>query len=125
MTKRSPLDREHCLYQADFLMRKYNIKFKEFKNNAFENEMLPREDPKIVLARKLINEPVKINSAFRDELLKIPGIGPVSARRIIIYRRKKKITKLSQLKILGVIIKRANPFIDLDGKVQKNLGDYA
>lgn len=121
---REPLDREHRLYQVDFLMRKYGIKFREVKNNVFESGMLPREDPKLVLARKIISEPIKINNACKDDLLRVPGIGPISCNRIIRYRQNKNISKYSQLKALGVVVKRAHPFIDLDGVVQKILGDY-
>ncbi|MBN1924065.1 MAG: putative DNA modification/repair radical SAM protein [Nanoarchaeota archaeon] len=119
------LEREHRLYQVDFMLRKYNISFKTFKKHVLsDNGMLPRGDPKIFLAKELIKEPVSINSAGEDELLKVPGIGPLSAKRIISFRRQKSIKTYSTLQALGVVLKRAKSFINLNGIVQRSLGDY-
>lgn len=127
LEKRSkePLEREHRLYQVDFLMRKYNVKFKEVKNNVLINEMLPREDPKVLLANKLLTEPVNPNNASYHELLMVPGIGPISAKRIIHYRKFEKIKKAEELKSLGVVMNRAKDYIDLNGVYQKKLGEFS
>ncbi len=122
--ERSPLAREHRLYQVDFMLRKYNIPFKTFKKHVLSDGMLPKMDPKICLAREIIKEPVCINSANMDELFKVPGIGPLSAKRILAYRKRKSINGFSTLKALGVVMKRAKPFIEVGGAVQKMIGDY-
>lgn len=123
--KKASLEREHRLYQVDFMLRKYNIGFKAFKKHVLNDEgMLPLDDPKVLLARELIKEPVNVNTAGRDELLKVPGIGPISAKRIIDYRRITRIKKYSLLRHFGVVVKRAKPFINVNGTIQKSLGDY-
>jgi predicted DNA-binding helix-hairpin-helix protein len=120
-----PLAREHRLYQVDFMLRKYKIKFKAFKEHVLDDEgMLPHGDPKVFLAREVIKEPIKVGTASINDLLKVPGIGPISANRIINYRRKNKISKYSTLKMLGVVLKRAKPFLEVNGCVQKTISDY-
>ncbi|MDD4352958.1 MAG: putative DNA modification/repair radical SAM protein [Candidatus Nanoarchaeia archaeon] len=120
---REKLDREHRLYQTDFLMRKYNIGFSEIKK-VFEDEMMPHEDPKILLANKILKEPIRVESANYESLLKVPGIGPVSAKRIIDYRKNAKIKNLDSLKSLGVIVKRAKNYIELNNSFQAKIGEY-
>lgn len=109
-----PLKREHRLYQADWLMRFYGFKAKDLleKDDNF-NLLL---DPKITWALKNLNEfPKEINKVNYYELLKIPGIGPTSAKRIIKCRKKFKITFLD-LKKMGVVLKRAKYFITCDNQ---------
>ncbi|MFA5333088.1 MAG: putative DNA modification/repair radical SAM protein [Candidatus Nanoarchaeia archaeon] len=117
------LDREHRLYQTDFLMRKYNIGFSEIKQ-IFEDEMMPHEDPKILLANKLLKKAVNINSDNYDLLLKVPGIGPISAKRIIDCRKNAKIKSIDALKQLGVIVKRARNYIEINNNYQSKIGEY-
>ncbi|MFA5303365.1 MAG: helix-hairpin-helix domain-containing protein [Candidatus Nanoarchaeia archaeon] len=104
-------------------MRKYNIKFSEIKH-VFEDEMMPHEDPKVLLANKLLKEAVKINTANYDSLLKVPGIGPISARRIIDYRKTVKIKSIDALKQLGVIVKRAKNYVEINNSYQAKIGEY-
>lgn len=69
-------------------------------------------DPKFVIAQKqpwLF--PLDINGASYDELLRVPGIGPISAKRIIVARREHSIFSLQQLKIIGVVVSRAKSYI--------------
>ncbi len=109
-----PLKREHRLYQADWLMRFYGFKAKDLleKDDNF-NLLL---DPKITWALKNLSEfPKEINKVNYYELLKIPGIGPTSAKRIIKCRKKFKITFLD-LKKMGVVLKRAKYFITCDNQ---------
>jgi putative DNA modification/repair radical SAM protein len=111
----SPL-REHRLYQADFLIRKYGFSIDEIpldeKGNLFLNN-----DPKMEWARKHPEFfPIEINEAEREELLRVPGIGPVSAKRILKLRARKRITSIDNLKSIGVVVKRAAPFILVNGK---------
>ena len=109
-------------YNADFLLRKYNYKFEEFKE-IMENEMLPNIDPKIAIARQTFDKPVDINEADYNELIRIPGIGPISAKKILNWRPN-RITKRTELKELGVRIDNAMPFIRLEGYAQKTLVAY-
>ena len=68
--------------------------------------------------------PVEINNAPFKELIRVPGIGPKSARRIISIRKKMPFKKLEDLQKLGVVIKRAEPYIKLEGAYQNSLDNY-
>jgi len=110
-----PLLRENRLYQADWLMRVYG--FKSFEILDEKVPMLnPYLDPKCNWA---VNHPgcfpVDVNKAPYEILLRVPGIGLMSARKIISAR---KFTRLSfaDLKKLGVVLKRAQYFVLCDGK---------
>jgi putative DNA modification/repair radical SAM protein len=111
----SPL-REFRLYQADFLLRKYNFTANELIFNEKGNLYLDR-DPKLVWALNNMDRfPVEINKASFEELIRVPGIGRVSASRITEVRKNTKLKELEQLKKLGAITKRARRFITLDGR---------
>lgn len=122
--KSESLTRQNRLYNVDFMMRKYNIPLKEIKE-IMADDMLPAQDPKLALAKQNIDSPVNINEASFDELVRVPGIGPKTARKIIeMHDNKIKITKYWQLYQLGVSIKKAVPFIDVDGKTQTRLAEF-
>lgn len=110
-----PLLREHRLYQADWLLRFYQFEAKELlseKEMNFDLEF----DPKMNWAlRNLDRFPVEINKAEYSMLLRIPGVGVQSARRII-HQRKLLTIKYEDLKKLGVVVKRARFFMLCDGK---------
>jgi predicted DNA-binding helix-hairpin-helix protein len=75
-------------------------------------------DPKYAWAKEnLKDQPVDVNHAERHLLLRIPGIGPKSVNTILQNRIKQKITTLEELHGLGVNIKRAAPFIVINGKL--------
>ena len=75
------------------------------------------KDPKMAWAdQNLIHAPIELNTADREMLLRIPGIGPVSVRRILRARRQGTLRHLSDLGKLGISTKRAAPFILLDGR---------
>lgn len=108
--------REFRLYQADFLLRGYGFKVEEM---PFEkNGNLPRDkDPKLAWALSHPEKfPVEINKADYWELLRVPGIGRISAKRIVKMRRENKITSLEELRGTGAVIKRARNFITINGK---------
>ncbi|MBC7958619.1 MAG: putative DNA modification/repair radical SAM protein, partial [Vallitaleaceae bacterium] len=110
-----PLLREHRLYQADWLLRFYQFEAKELLS---ENEMnFDLEfDPKMNWAlRNLDQFPIEINHADYAMLLRIPGIGMQSARRIVNQRKLVPI-KFEDLKKLGVVVKRARFFLLCNGK---------
>jgi len=111
-----PLLREHRLYQADWLLRYYGFQASELltveKPNF--NEQL---DPKCDWALRHLNMfPVEIMNASFELLLKVPGIGPTSAKRIIQSRRYGTLS-YELLKKMGVVLKRAHYFITCGGKM--------
>jgi putative DNA modification/repair radical SAM protein len=109
-----PLVREHRLYQADWLLRFYHFTAAEILDR--ESPFLdPRIDPKTAWALKhLTFFPVEINSAGYETLLRVPGIGAKTARRIIEIRRSRSLS-FDSLRRLGVILKRARYFISAGG----------
>jgi putative DNA modification/repair radical SAM protein len=110
-----PLLREHRLYQSDWLMRFYGFKADEIVSERHPN-LNPLIDPKCNWAINNMHVfPVEINTAPREMLLRAPGIGPISANRIITARRMGKLD-FTGLKKLGVILKRAQYFITCGGK---------
>jgi len=116
-----PLLREHRLYQADWLLRFYEFKADEIldDNNPDFNPLL---DPKCNWAiNHMENFPMEINKAPYEMLLRIPGIGVVSAKRIVAARRYAKLD-FAALKTLGVVLKRARYFIYCSGKSINPLG---
>ena len=120
---RTPLLREHRLFNIDFMMRKYQMKLDEFKR-IMKDGMLPKEDPKLALAKETFDGPIEINNAGKDELVRVPGIGPLSAQRIIKARKSSRITRYEELHNIGVVLKRAKPFIKVDGKYQTRMGVF-
>ena len=113
--KSPPLLRENRLYQADWLLRFYGFKAEELldKTHPNFNNIL---DPKCDWAlRHLDKFPVEINKADYFTLLRIPGIGVISAKKIIRARRSFALD-FKALKSLGVVLKRAKYFITCKGK---------
>ena len=113
--KRPPLLREHRLYQADWLLRFYKFKADELLDEEKKNFDIEL-DPKANWALNNIELfPIEINQAGYDMLIRVPGIGPKSARRIISSRQKKNLGYYD-LKQLGSVLKRARYFITCKGK---------
>jgi putative DNA modification/repair radical SAM protein len=110
-----PLLREHRLYQADWLLRFYGFSADEILTEDEPN--LDYElDPKIIWALRHIEFfPVEINKASWEELLRIPGVGNVSAKRIM-RQRKIAAVKYDDLKKMGVVLKRARFFMTCSGR---------
>lgn len=110
-----PLLREHRLYQADFLMRFYQFRAEEIitKDTPFLNVQL---DPKCNWALNHLEFfPVEVQAADYHTLLRIPGVGVKSARRIMAARRLGSLD-FQALKKFGVVLKRAMYFITCAGK---------
>jgi putative DNA modification/repair radical SAM protein len=112
----TPPLREHRLYQSDWLLRQYDFTFQDLIFDEAGN--LPREaDPKMIWAKTHPEcFPIEINRANREELLRVPGLGPRSVARILRLRRQGTFRTLSNLKKIGAVASRAAPFILLDGK---------
>ncbi len=119
-----PLEREHRLYNVDFMLRKYGIPFSEFKEIMGEG-MLPNIDPKIAIARNYFSGGIDVNEAQFEDLIRVPGIGPQSANRILDMQKSHvKIEKKEQLKNIGVVLKRAMPFLIINGNRQRTICEY-
>ena len=110
-----PLLREHRLYQADWLLRFYGFSASEILNEQYPDLSLDF-DPKTEWAlRNLHLFPIEINRANYETLIRIPGIGNLSARKILSARRAAQVD-FDLLKKLGVVLKRARYFITCKGK---------
>ena len=110
-----PMLREHRIYQADWLLRFYNFKAEEIldEKNPFIDPLL---DPKANWAVQNWHLfPMEINRAPYKDLIRIPGIGVTSAKRIVMVRRH-NVIKYEHLKKLGVVIKRVKYFITVNGE---------
>lgn len=112
---RPPLLREHRLYQADWLLRYYDFSAWELLTEE-EPNFDPYLDPKCTWAvRHPEFFPVEVNTAPKAALLRIPGIGPKSALRILSARRQQHLG-MAELKRMGVVLKRAQYFITCNGR---------
>jgi predicted DNA-binding helix-hairpin-helix protein len=108
--------RERRLYQASFLLRDYawNVEDLPFVGAGNLNTHI---DPKTAWAQaNLRDAPIDVMRAERDQLLRIPGVGPQTADKILKARRDRRLTDLKQLRDLGMnAVDKAAPFILLDG----------
>jgi len=104
------------LYQASFLLHDYDFDLEDLPFTSDENLPL-HADPKLAWANlNLIHSPIEINTADKQQLIKIPGIGLKGAEIILNARRMNKINSLSALKKLHILADKAAPFILLNGK---------
>lgn len=110
-----PLLREHRLYQADWLLRFYRFSAHELLNDLQPNFSMDLDPKSDWALRNLHLFPVEINRADYETLLRIPGIGVQTARRILSARRVCSLT-FENLKKLGIVLKRARYFITCKGK---------
>ena len=115
-----PLLREHRLYQADWLLRFYEFRAEELLDEEHRN-FDPRVDPKCSWALAHPHFfPVEVNQADYETLLRIPGVGVVSARRILSARRTGPL-HTEDLRKLGVVMKRAQYFLTASGRMADGL----
>jgi predicted DNA-binding helix-hairpin-helix protein len=113
--KAQPLWREHRLYQMDWLYRVYHFQPGEIRYAFGENGNLCNADPKTAIAREFMDRPLDPNAASFRELLRVPGIGPGSAQRILACRKRQPIAAKSELAAMGVRIKKAAAFLKING----------
>lgn len=115
-----PMIREHRLYQADWLLRFYNFQTHEILP-ASDPHLDESMDPKAAWALRNIDLfPLDINRASYEELLRVPGLGVISAKRIIKTRRVAAI-RACDLPKIGLVMKRARYFLAINGR---KLVDY-
>jgi predicted DNA-binding helix-hairpin-helix protein len=108
--------REFRLYQAFFLLRDYGFTIEDlnYQNSGY----LPLEkDPKSAWAdQHLLHQPLEINLAPREQLLRVPGLGPKRVENILSLRRKECLKSYTKLKKLRLITEKTAPYILLNGK---------
>lgn len=115
-----PLLREHRLYQADWLLRFYGFQARELLDDEHPNMNLMM-DPKCNWALNHLELfPVEVNTAEYSMLLRIPGVGIKSAKKIQLARRNGRLS-FEDLKKIGVVLKRAQYFITCSGKLASGL----
>ena len=112
-----PPIREHRLYQSDWLLRFYGFSFAELPFDSATGDLPLDTDPKLAWATAHPEFfPVEINRAAKEELLRVPGLGPASTDKILGLRKEGKITSLEPLKKIRVPTGRARNFLTLDGR---------
>lgn len=108
--------RQHRLYQAFFLLRDYQFDFEELPFNTTGHLSLDK-DPKLLWAEnQLHHAPIELNHADYAQLIKVPGIGLVSANKILQARTYGIIRDMQTLRKMGIATIRAANFILLDGR---------
>jgi len=117
-----PLMREHRLYQADWLMRFYDFSAEEI---AQDGNLDLAIDPKLAWALQNRERfPVNVQSAPREMLLRVPGIGTKTVDRILATRRHRTL-RYDDLLRMGASLKKAQPFIELPDWTPGQLLDTA
>ena len=113
----TPMARSHRLYQVDWLKRVYRFSNDELDMAFDGGGHLPLDqDPKTSIAvENLDSFPMDLNLANMDQLLRVPGVGPKSAERIVRNRRRHRIDTWRDLQAMGVVRKRAWPFVTFLG----------
>ncbi|HEX3037390.1 MAG TPA: putative DNA modification/repair radical SAM protein [Oscillospiraceae bacterium] len=120
MNTKPPLLREHRLYQADWLLRFYGFTANELLDKDHQS-FNPYVDPKCNWALNHMELfPLDVNRASYYDLLRVPGIGVTSAKRIAATRHTSSLN-FDGLKKLGVVLKRAQYFITCSGKIADGL----
>ena len=108
--------RQHRLYQAFFLLRDYHFDYEELAFDSGGNLNLEK-DPKLVWAESHLYEtPIEINTAEYTQLLKVPGIGSISAKKILQARTYGIIRDVHTLQKMGITTARASKFILINGR---------
>lgn len=110
------LIRQRRLYQASFLLCDYSFRLSELSFDADANLPLNTDPKKAYAERHFRATPLEINCAAFHQLVRVPGIGPKGAQRILQARRERRLSDLSQLQKLGVDIQRAAPYVLLNGR---------
>ena len=112
----TPVVRERRLYQADYLLRRYGFAPGDVVFDAEGNLPLGL-DPKVASALTHPERfPVDVRTASREELVRVPGIGPATARRIVTERAGTVLRDLRDLRRLGVLTTRAAGFLTIGGR---------
>jgi len=115
-SKPSPPARERRLYQASFLLRDYFFDIDELPFTD-EGNLPLHQNPKLIWAEKyLTGNPIEVNTADLGTLLRIPGIGPTRAKRILFTRKSSPLKSPADLRRIGAFSSQSLPFILLNGR---------
>ena len=108
------LTREHRLYQTDFLIRKYKWGLEDILFDP-DGSLSLDVDPKQRWAERHPESfPVRVLSAGRDALLRVPGVGPITAGRILKTRRQGHITGLKDVGLVGKRLQKASKYVVME-----------
>ncbi len=118
----TPTWRQNRLYQLDWLYRIYEYSREEVQPAFSDDGFLQNTDPKATIARTIFERPLEINSAEERDLLRVPGIGPKTAKSLA--KAREKITSMAALGKHGVVLGRALPFIRINGLHQTTLASF-
>lgn len=111
----APLQREHRLYQADWMLRFYGFELHEIVGSTAAGMLDLEIDPKLAWALQNRGQfPVDLNTAPYDQVLRVPGIGPLAAKRIVQSRRWRRL-RIEDMPRLTRSLKTARSFITVDG----------
>lgn len=108
--------RQDRLYQASFLLHDYGFGVEELPFQPDGNLPLDRDPKAAYAAQTLAENPVELNTAPRALLLRVPGIGPLGAHRLMTARKTGHLRDLAHLKQLGILAERAAPYVTLMGR---------
>ncbi len=112
----TPFVRQQRLQEADWLIRHYGFDAAELPFEA-DNNLPLQLDPKFAWAVQHPEQfPLEIQTADREALLRVPGIGPISLERILAMRGSVRFRELQHLRKLGVVVDKARHFVTLDGR---------
>jgi len=114
-----PLSREYRLYQSSFLLRDYGFRADHFAQIVDDEGFLPNIDPKLAFAETNPDIfPISLDTATYHEIVRIPHIGPITARKIIKARKNIKIQFIADLeRIVGAnLARRVSPYVELKDK---------
>ncbi len=117
--------RQNRLYQCDFLAREYAFEKDELKGVLDDDGNLPDADPKMICAKQHFSRPLEINDMELPDLLRVPGIGPVTAGRILDGRKEGRlVNKGKDLCTMGGSWSRAKGYVKVNGWYQADLGRW-
>jgi predicted DNA-binding helix-hairpin-helix protein len=112
-TDHASLTREHRLYQADWLLRKYGFSYEEMIFTEEGNLSLTK-DPKLVWAQANPQYfPLSVKRSPKEALLRVPGLGPTYVGRIVSHRRMAPLSCLEDLKLPFSVLEKARPFLTI------------
>ena len=106
-----PFVREHRLYQVDFLMRKYGFKDDDIVFDSAGRLSLDADPKEVWASHHPEFFPLDVNRASRQELLRVPGLGPVTVDRIVRTRRAQRIARLERIGTVGARLKKARSYL--------------
>ena len=103
--------REHRLYQVDFLLRKYGFDSRDIPLDRSGNLRLDKDPKELWAEAHREFYPVRVNTADRETLLKVPGIGPETVRQILKFRRERRLTRPEDLGMRGRRVEKVKKYV--------------